>query len=427
MDFLVLFNFLKDNKMVKNGVKAAKDAYNGNAENDVKMAQGLFNRHNAGGNSIKFQARESIAQYPVLVSDSLSFKTIQTVNGALEAQYASMLALVLQNAASNEGKSAGAVLKQYHNNLHHNRKLEMEFNVQESTGNKYFLCGVDSKSALREANIELLKTHDELLNEDTLNSITYTRDFMNILEEAGKDDEDDDDGKKDKKKIKSNGVKLTSTEVKKANEITPTMLSMNINFDNGKGGFVEKEVTIGVKCVSHLLLSDDIEYYLTRTVFTNSPIIRLLQWSTGEISFFKDLIFAVDDMKKNAIKANSQNGYWWRKLETISKTAKANKSLGEKATGKPQPIPVATMVISKEDVDRIKFRHGFNLLEKVNMIQKIINNFYLLNFLIVDEGTDTFYMYNEDTKVLDRYPKSAFEKMSKKDSLDVEELYKMLK
>lgn len=431
MDFKSLFSFIVNNKVIFNDkIKEFLLDHPGlDITKSNKNADDFFNRFSAGNNSIKYKSRKSIAQYPVLFSDSLNSKTVDTINRGLEAEYASLISLILSNSAEINGNNVEDVIGGFHKNIDTDERLDPLFNnVNTENTHNFFLCGTESLNALNEANRELLKSSESYFIETTLNYNSYSSDFKNILQEDKKPNT------KTTNEVINKSVSLSKTDIEKANNLQPTIIKMKINFapdsKNGKEQkLIEKEVSIGVKCVSHIILSEDVIYYLTKTSFKNSPILRIIKWSTGEISFFKDLVFAIDEIKRTALKSNNLNSVWWRKLETIGKIAKYNKQMGGSSkTGKKDPIPVASMVVSKEDIDMIKLKNGIDLLKNPRMIYKIVKNYFLLNFLIVDEGTEVVYVFNENTKVLERYSLNEFKKKNKNNKeFTIEELYKMIK
>lgn len=220
------------------------------------------------------------------------------------------------------------------------------------------------------------------------------------------------------------GINLTNSDVLKNNDMMPTILNMEINFkDPNSDVVINKQISIGVKCVLHLLDSDDIEYHLARAAYKDTNLMRLIKWTTGEISFFKGFLFAVQDAKRTALKSRNHHSDWFYTLEKIASMKKLNTI----SDTPDNAFPISTLVITKDDVENIKYKNGLDLMKKPQLIDKIMKRFYLMNFMIVDEGLDIIYMYDETNRNLDRYPISSFEKVSKSRSIDASDIKKLLK
>jgi hypothetical protein len=400
------------------------------------------------GNSIKHKAKELIAQYPVLFSDNLTSHSVTLVNRALEHEYVNLLQLLIQNDGVKGGfKNTASYLGGFHQNIHNDRSLDDTLNPAighlGKTGTVSNESVVMSK-ALEEVNRELLVPMEEDLNYRSLNEESVDIKFASLLEaRKGKskpqnDDEDkkeltpEEQAKADKEHNATKSTaraQITNTEIKKANELTPTQVSVDLEYQEN-GVPQTRKITFGVKCVAHLIESNDIEYYLPNSVITRTPIMRAIQWTTGEIKFFRDFMFAIDEIKKTAIKGNNRSGFWWRRLQQLSKISKGRSSVlpfAKNPKNVKKPIPTTTMVISKENVDGIRNRHGIDILAKPSFVNKIMNNFFLMTFIVVDESIETVYIYNDDVKDFNTFSFKSLEGFSKQKDIDIKDIYKLLK
>jgi hypothetical protein len=440
-----------------------------------KVATVLAARSQTRSTNIRYRAKDLVAQYPVLYSDNVTSQTVQLVNRALEHEYVNLLRLLIQNDNLEDGfKSTGDYLKGFHQNLSHDSNLdpvlkragdlEKAFPARESASTM--------SKAISDVSRELLVPISEDLNYRTLNEDTIIfKEYDNVLTEARRprasssrggvgnsgprrpatrfasnttQTQDNNDSKQKQQSSSDSKVRDLTTakaqvdnvEIKKANELTPTNISVELSYtDKDSKQFVKRNIVFGVKCVAHLLESADIEYYLPNSVITRTPIMRAIQWTSGEIKFFKDFLFAIDEIKKTATKASDRNNFWWRKLQTLSKVASARPmlfGLRKKTSDNPNahvhaPIPTATMVITKENVDNIKHRHGVDLLSNPSFISKIMKNFFLMTFIIVDESIETVYFYNDETKNFSHYSFKSLEGFSKQKNIDIKDIYSLLK
>jgi hypothetical protein len=398
------------------------------------------------GNSIKYKAKELIAQYPVLFSDNLTSHSVMLVNRALEHEYVNLLQLLIQNDGVKGGfKNTASYLGGFHQNIHNDRNLDDTLNPAVGHLSKTGTVSNESlvmKKAIADVSKEFLTPMSEDLNYRSLNEESIDVKFSKLVEDwldkdqqgpRTKDQHDKEEtDKKDKEfnsKHSTAKANINNVEIKKANELTPTQVSVDLQYQEG-GKDVTRKITFGVKCVAHLIESNDIEYYLPNSVITRTPIMRAIQWTTGEIKFFRDFMFAIDEIKKTAVKGNNKGGFWWRRLQQLSKISKGRASIlpfAKDPKNVKKPIPTSTMVISKENVDGIRNRHGIDILAKPAFIEKIMANFFLMTFVIVDESIETVYIYNDDTKDFSTFSFKSLEGFSKQKDFDIKDLYKMLK
>jgi hypothetical protein len=395
-----------------------------------EIASVLVGMKTSNSNSIKYRAKNLIAQYPILYSDNVSSSTVQLLNKALEVEYVNLLRLIIQNnGASNNFSSTDKYLQGFHQNIHNDRNLDdtlQSIAGDNSARNESAMMEV----ALKQANKELLTPIDEDLNMRTVNEDTVLKGHRALLEADSDKDKDKDEDKKGDTFQKAS-ANVDKIEIQKANELTPTSVTATITYiPTGSSQPVPKDITFGVKCVAHLLQSVDIEKYLPNTVITRSPMMRAIQWTTGEIKFVKDFLLNIDEIKDMAVDNNDRGNFWWRKLSELSRVSKLNPFLrklsGNKLKGN-NPIPTATMVITKENVDNIRHRHGIDILNKPTFAYKIMKNFFLMTFIVVDESIETMYMYNEDTKNFSAYSFKSLEGFSKQKKMDIKDLYELIR
>jgi hypothetical protein len=398
------------------------------------------------GNSIKYKAKELIAQYPVLFSDNLTSHSVTLVNRALEHEYVNLLQLLIRNDGVKGGfKNTASYLGGFHQNIHNDRNLDDTLNPAVGHLAKTGTVSNESlvmKKAIADVSKEFLTPMSEDLNYRSLNEESIDVKFAKLVEDwldhndgeqGPKTKEQEEKEAKDRshnKKYSSAKATIDNVEIKKANELTPTQVSVDLQYHDEGGKEINRKITFGVKCVAHLIESNDIEYYLPNSVITRTPIMRAIQWTTGEIKFFRDFMFAIDEIKKTAVKGNNKGGFWWRRLQQLSKISKGRASIlpfAKDPKNVKKPIPTSTMVISKENVDGIRNRHGIDILAKPAFVDKIMTNFFLMTFVIVDESIETVYIYNDDTKDFSTFSFKSLEGFSKQKDIDIKDIYKLLK
>ena len=202
---------------------------------------------------------------------------------------------------------------------------------------------------------------------------------------------------------------LMDTDVKKANELVPSMLIVNYAIDLGnQKEALQTSAIIGVK--TRLIPLDSFEI-LQKLVSKNkdkSGLVKLIRATTGETKFIKDFILAVDKAKVDALtksKKGSVNPIW-KVLERRSAVSDLRKALGQKNDASP----ITTLVITQEEVDFLKKESGMNM-DDVNTANYILHSYNLMGLVIVDESTETAkFLFDGEFDTFDMLPFGALER-----------------
>lgn len=367
---------------VLNVFTKGKDKYDGYPKEIAKIQK---------RNSIKQQSSGLVCQYPMLVSNGIGMETTQMICKALEHEYANLLVLILNSAiikTVDGDDNIADYLKNFHTNYGYRGPMDI---ATESTSL--------SNSEFEKINRELCTPFEETINMKNLNSYSYP---SSILKEA---------------ENSSRNAAIIKNDYKKLNDLAPTLICCKVKFvEKDTKAETEKDVKFGVKGIVHPLLTEDVVYYLSDTVKDKNRLFRFIQWTTGEIKLFRDLLTSSDSMKKQALDSTSKNTFWWRKLKSLSQNHTIRGLLGKSFKKDKQPIPTATMIISKQDVDMIKAKHGIDLLNTPSNAYKIVREFFLLGFVVLDDSTEMAYIFNETSRQYDYYTYNALKNYSKDDN-----------
>ena len=184
---------------------------------------------------------------------------------------------------------------------------------------------------------------------------------------------------------------LISSDVKKANELVPTM--MIVNFVNMyEDNPVAQNMVIGVKAKLYPVDSVDV---LNRIVIKNkdkNKLFGLVRATTREISFCRDFLFAIDKAKIDALSQSKRgsSSKLWKILERRSLKSKVRRTLGQVNDASA----ISTLVISQEEVEYLKKTENIDL-EKPNVMRPIMESYNLMGVCIVDEAAETAkFMYD---------------------------------
>ena len=209
----------------------------------------------------------------------------------------------------------------------------------------------------------------------------------------------------------ANADRLISSEVKKANEVVPTLMLVN-TIDPSTG--IEMQSVIGIKSRLIKVPSNEIIDRILARFEDSNYLLKFIKLTTREISFLKDFIFAIDSAKLDAIN-NSKKGSASALFRALERRAQNGKVRKLARTEKQLAKAIATIIVSQEDVDIIKKEYNIDV-EISRVIKPIMERLSLLYFAIVDESSETVKLFIDGSDGYEEYPFSALDRESKDDS-----------
>ena len=364
---------------------------------------------------------------PIPTSTAVSVSSASMVAKSIERKYATMLQMVFSAININNSDNGIDYLRRFHTNLKMDDKLSLDsyMDFMASLPLDESVNPIEYRNELRSV-MEDLKYHTSYLVKEAFNPVslsdyrlvnTYGRE--KIIHKNKKittsiyevDLSDDLDFRREKNYNDAIKNKLIATDVKKANEIVPTM--MVVNFVNMVDGVekVESSMVIGVKAKIYPINSEDMMERLYSKNQDRNGFLKLIRATTREISFFKDFIFAIDKAKIDALSSSRRgsSSKIWKILER-----RAVKSRLRRALMQPNDASAISVIcISQEEVEYLK--KNFNVhVDNARVIRPIMESYNLMGVVIVDE-------LNEVCKLIfdtgnDEYEKVSFRSMEKESS-----------
>lgn len=198
---------------------------------------------------------------------------------------------------------------------------------------------------------------------------------------------------------------LVSSDVTKANELTPTMMVVNFISVTDAGTPVNRAGIVGVKAKLYPMESTEILGRLSTKVSDSNTLFSIIQASTKEKSFWKDLVFSFDKLKRDAINLakGSVNAKIFNLLER-----RANKNSSRFSSRGANPI--TTLVISQEEVEYLKKYSNINL-ENPSVLNIVMQGYNLMGVVIVDDSTEIArFLYDDGGGVFETLTYKALEK-----------------
>ena len=209
-------------------------------------------------------------------------------------------------------------------------------------------------------------------------------------------------------------VKLADNDVKKSNELVPTTLSVTLNQIKGEHSVGVQNFIVGIKGLMHPVDSNEMVANLLDGFKSGNMFTNFFRWTSGEITFLKDLILNMGDIKEEVIKKRT-GSKWWSTLRRRKDIKRAKKG---------GILPNASIVCSIEEITEIREVYGLNLLD-VRHVKKIMDRFFLLGFVIVDESQELAHIIFDGE---DNYQVLTYRGLEKENNNknDFKEIYKMI-
>ena len=187
---------------------------------------------------------------------------------------------------------------------------------------------------------------------------------------------------------------MTDNDVKKSNDMQPYLMQVRLMAINDENEFVQfMDFVVGVKVVLHNIKSNEMILNLQYALQNNGKIFNFIRWTTGEKSLFKDLLLNINDIKLDVANRSKGASPWWLSLKRMKEQSRAQAAF----MSRTQFVPNSTIVISSYEADAIQKNYGYSLRDP-RFAKKVMDSLFLMNFIIVDDGTRTVdILYDGET------------------------------
>lgn len=383
------------------------------------------------GRSLSRKAMEGTVQFPALVTSSLDIETAQIITKALERNYATFVQIVFSmdpNLAPSDGKNGSDYIRKFHQNMNVKSgafgigNFILNDNATLVENDKYvILSGVYEGSTARivASNKEQLIDLMEHVRHDILNhKYTPTFEVKGMKQDTGSVSF----GKQSKEPNFSKDL-LKDNDVKKSNELVATTLHIRIHMlDKDGKSAADMDFIVGVKATMHIVKSDDMIENMVGVCTNDDGVFNFLRWTTGEISFFKDFLFNINNTKHDVYKASSGSSPWWLALKRRKSLSKITDAV---PFTKKRILPNATIVMSADEVELIKSEYGYDLFNPI-FVNKIMQSYFLLGFVIVDTSAQIAHFVYDGQNDFQSLTFSALEKVNTSDERKFKDMLKVI-
>lgn len=177
---------------------------------------------------------------------------------------------------------------------------------------------------------------------------------------------------------------LLDSDVKKANELVPTMMVVNFistNYDEP----IENQLVVGVKAKIYPVDSVDLLNRIKIKNHDKNGMLKFIRATTREISFLKDFMFAIEKAKIDALSQSKRgsSSKLWKILERRAVKSKIRRSLGQTNDASA----ISTLVLTQEEVEYLKKTENIDI-ENPGVIRPIMEAYNLMGVCIVDESME---------------------------------------
>lgn len=212
---------------------------------------------------------------------------------------------------------------------------------------------------------------------------------------------------------------LRDNDVKKANELIPTTVHLKTYFKNNER-ITPIDYMIGIKATVHKIDSQSMIENVAKSLKRGKAFFNLMRVTSGEISFFKDFVFAITRIKDD-VKSKHKDNPWWDALYRRKKSANLLKGIN----ASNQLVPNATLVLSMDEVEYIKNQYGFDLMND-KVAKDVIKQLFLLGFVVVDSSIQVAYFLFDGARNYQSYSFNALERENSNASKNVKEIMQVL-
>ena len=194
---------------------------------------------------------------------------------------------------------------------------------------------------------------------------------------------------------------LLPSDVKKANEMQPTLVLVNyyVN-DNYKGLNIAQQAVAGVKAKLYPIASVDIINRLITKHVDGDIILKLVKLSTREISVIKDFLLGADEAKMDALGSSKKNS-GSKVFNALERRAGKNKVFKYGRMDNAYKA-ITTLVITAEEAEEIKKNSNLDVSKPYSIIP-IMTKLNLLHFVIVDTTSEAVAILTDGESKYEMY------------------------
>ena len=370
-------------------ITSAKDEYD-DAKKAIQAGKG------SNYSSIARATSDLVLVFPFMCDSTVSMETASMTAKAIERQCVSMLSLLFSACQITDAQNAREYLSKFHSNINSDSMSVDDFlSIMSTMKESGDLVVKDKKvyNAIMEQMRLMSNTSvlTESVNEEAMTnySVIERCGSINVLKEAARKPADMNDPAQLAQFYKNitdaNSNRMLDGDAKKANELMPSMMIVNYVYKNDNGDPIPSQFVCGVKC--RLIPVDPVDI-ANRVLIKHSDknvLMNFIRATTGEISFVRDFLLAIDKAKVDAISQSRKgsSNKMWKILERRSNKSKMRKYFSKANDA----AMITTLGISAELAEYIKKENNIDM-RNPKEAKKIMEGYNLMGFVIIDEAIE---------------------------------------
>lgn len=352
--------------------------------------------------SLTRNANNLILTFPVLCTKGISVETASMISKAIEKYCVTLLQLLLNSVQFSDKETVEDYISQFHTNITVGDKITSKDFFS-------FLDAIDAQidegaikitdnemySLFKEGMSEINNVAKVALNEKSLMDLQfYNNSGTQYIQEAIRDVSGITPRNKYRSSREENNARadsrfneyITNSDLKKANELMPTKVLVNFTKVEDGVPVPFRNGVIGVKCKLYTVDSMEIVERIASKYADSNWVREFIRASTGEISFLRDFVFALDRAKIDAINTNRKGSV--AKMFKVLERRALKFRLSKWKANKADCSPITTLVISQDELEYLKKEYDINL-ENRNIAIKLMDSYNFMGLVIVDEPAES--------------------------------------
>lgn len=389
----------------------------------------FISRKNPTIKSITRSNKDLTMIFPVIASSSIEPKSAQLVTRALERKFTTLTQMLLSALSITSSKDAVEHLR----NIHTNLDLDSFFDVDgyltateaASLDPLYFRDKLGEKMVHESYKRERL--FGKPLNALTEANRTQVIRNRHLAQEANRNDStktvvtSTKDPKPMDPTVKVSFPKMmTDTDVKKANELQPTVVEIKF-VSTATGEPIDANAFIGIKTKLYAADSMDIVNHVVSKRGNKLSLYNFIKATSGEIDFWRDFIFALKKAKVDAISSSKRgsSSKLWKVLERRSIASKLNRLL----SSRNDATAITTLMVSMYEVEYLRKNNDIDLLDS-RVARQLLDEYNLIGIAVVDDSTESVRFIFDTGD--DEYEIYSFGSLKKEDKVDYKQMIQIL-
>lgn len=197
---------------------------------------------------------------------------------------------------------------------------------------------------------------------------------------------------------------VRDSDCQKLNTMKPLLMQVQMSMINKDDTIQPINYIIGVKTHNRVIPASILPEVAKYPLKEMDKISRKIKWRAGELKFFKDIVFRINEKKQTAADARDPKRKWYRRLYELAhmkgdapaaavvqgKSLFASFIRDKQGKSKMMNgvIPNVTIVMTQSDVDNIKNSTEIDLL-KGSVAKNFCGELFLMSLVIIDTDAES--------------------------------------